>query len=261
MQAVVLGASGAVGREVCKHLVLSPDFVEVVCLVRRLSGFGRKSLNSSEPLSPAEFEGKIVERAVDFSRREEFEVHFVGIDVVFCCLGSTMNAAGSEDKFREIDQLFVVDIARIAKRAGVKYFSYVSSIGANPQSGMFYFRVKGETEQQLMQIHFRSLSLFRPSVLIADRAECRCGESCAVFCLKYLLCLCMCCCSHYDAIPVSVVAGAMVADMIEIYLRGKTDPRPLEPHVEVFDGSRRIRLRLDTLVQHLVPSSLPPGRS
>jgi uncharacterized protein YbjT (DUF2867 family) len=97
-------------------------------------------------------------------------------DAAICCLGTTMKKAGSKSAFQKVDLEMVIDFAQRAKNAGVKRFAVVSSIGANPKSGNFYLRTKGEMEEQLKAIGFERLVIVRPSLLLGNRIEKRLGE-------------------------------------------------------------------------------------
>jgi uncharacterized protein YbjT (DUF2867 family) len=87
----------------------------------------------------------------------------------FCCLGTTIKAAGSQTAFRAVDFDAVLAFARAAQAAGVTRFAAVSALGADAGSRSFYSRTKGECEQALRALGFRSLVLARPSLLDGDR--------------------------------------------------------------------------------------------
>ena len=91
-------------------------------------------------------------------------------DEAYCCLGTTIKAAGSKAAFRAVDFDAVLAFGRAAKQAGVQRFAVVSALGANPKSAVFYNRVKGEMEAALAGLGFASLVVARPSLLTGDRA-------------------------------------------------------------------------------------------
>lgn len=91
-------------------------------------------------------------------------------DAAFCCLGTTIKVAGSQAAFRAVDHTAVLAFARAAQRAGVQRFGVVSALGADPASGVFYNRVKGEMEAELRTLGFARLVIARPSLLAGDRA-------------------------------------------------------------------------------------------
>jgi len=92
-------------------------------------------------------------------------------DTVFCCLGTTLRQAGSESAFRAIDHDLVLAAARRARELGVRHFVLVSALGADPQSRVFYSRLKGETEQALQAMDWPQLTIARPSLLLGPRRE------------------------------------------------------------------------------------------
>ncbi len=92
-------------------------------------------------------------------------------DTAFCCLGSTLKQAGSQDAFRAVDLDLVVAFARRARELGARHLLAISSLGANPESSIFYCQVKGEMEAALMDQQWPQLTLVRPSQLLGPRLE------------------------------------------------------------------------------------------
>ncbi|HCH46106.1 NAD-dependent epimerase/dehydratase family protein, partial [uncultured Algoriphagus sp.] len=75
----------------------------------------------------------------------------------FSSLGTTIKQAGSKEKFFEIDHDLVLAFAKWAKSLGANGFYYVSALGADPQSSVFYNEVKGKTEEDLKALDFEHL--------------------------------------------------------------------------------------------------------
>jgi uncharacterized protein YbjT (DUF2867 family) len=92
-------------------------------------------------------------------------------DTAFCCLGSTLKQAGSQEAFRAVDLDLVVAFARRARELGARHLLAVSSLGANPQSSIFYCQVKGEMEAALTAQGWPQLTLVRPSQLLGPRLD------------------------------------------------------------------------------------------
>lgn len=126
--------------------------------------------------------------------------------VAFCCLGTTIKVAGSQDAFRAVDHGLVLDFARAALGAGVRSFHVVSSLGADPRSRVFYNRVKGEMERDLAAVGFESVCAYRPSFLLGDRDTPRPGERFGVAAAKALRPILP---HKLRAIPAKTVAKAM----------------------------------------------------
>lgn len=161
MTAVIAGASGLVGSVLIKKLLADGEIKTIVSLSRRPLGWQDPRL--SEVLIK------------DLNEMGSRAAELRG-DIYFCCLGTTIKTAGSQDAFRKVDHDAVVDFGRIAKSHGAHSFNLVSAMGANARSFIFYNRVKGETEADLQKLGFERLTIFRPSLLIGERHEHRTGE-------------------------------------------------------------------------------------
>ncbi|BAU72410.1 oxidoreductase [Metapseudomonas furukawaii] len=98
------------------------------------------------------------------------------VDVAFCCLGSTLRQAGSQEAFRAVDLELVLAFARRARELGARHFIVISALGANPASSIFYNKVKGEMETALKAMDWPQLTIARPSLLMGPRSEFRLGE-------------------------------------------------------------------------------------
>ncbi len=160
---LLLGATGLVGSELLS-LLLADDSVERVNVVaRRASGH-------SHP--------KLSEKIFDLTEMDRHAVLFV-VDQIFCALGTTIKAAGSQERFRMIDHDLPVTAARIGRMRGATHFLLVSSLGADRNSRAFYTRVKGETEDDIIALNYPALTIARPSLLLGPRKERRLGEELA----------------------------------------------------------------------------------
>ncbi|WP_287029894.1 oxidoreductase [Pseudomonas sp. UBA6310] len=98
------------------------------------------------------------------------------VDTAFCCLGTTIRQAGSQEAFRAVDHGLVLAFAERARALGARHLLVISAIGADAQSSVFYNRVKGETEAALLAQDWPQLTLARPSMLLGARQEFRLGE-------------------------------------------------------------------------------------
>ncbi|WP_236215157.1 oxidoreductase [Metapseudomonas otitidis] len=98
------------------------------------------------------------------------------VDTAFCCLGSTIRQAGSQEAFRAIDLDLVVAVGRHARELGARHYLVISALGADRGSSVFYNRVKGEMEDALRDQGWPQLTLARPSLLLGPRQEFRLGE-------------------------------------------------------------------------------------
>src|SRR5690606_3115147 len=97
---------------------------------------------------------KLRQTAVDHDRLAEWAGEFEAADV-FCCLGTTIKKAGSQEAFRRVDHDYPLAAARLAAERGTGRFFVVTAIGADAKSRFFYNRVKGELEAALRALPLR----------------------------------------------------------------------------------------------------------
>jgi uncharacterized protein YbjT (DUF2867 family) len=192
--AILLGATGLVGGH-CLDLLLEDNaYARVVSLGRRKKGREHS---------------KLEEHVLDFERLEDSRQFFRG-DELFCCLGTTIKKAGSQDSFREVDFTYVREAARVASANGTAQFLLVSALGASASSSIFYNRTKGEAEEAVAGFPFSAVQIFRPSLLLGERGEFRLGERVAEKAMKLFSFLLAGPLRKYRAIQARAVAEAMI---------------------------------------------------
>ena len=192
--ALLLGATGLVGKH-CLELLLDDDFYEKVITL------GRRKIEREH--------AKLIQHIIDFDNIEEYANLFQAEDI-FCCLGTTMEAAGSREAFRKIDFTYTKEAARIVSQNGAEQFLVVTTSGANPKSFIFYNRVKGEIEEAIKKMSFESAQIFRPSLLLGERKEYRSRERVGERLLKGFKFLLVGGLRKYRPVKASDVARAMV---------------------------------------------------
>ena len=141
---------------------------------------------------------------------DEPDNKLVAGDEVFCCLGTTIKTAGSKAAFYKVDYEYVFAIAKAAHSNGAEKFALVSSLNANKNSRIFYSRTKGAIEEAVTGIGFKSLFIFRPSVLLGHRTTFRFGEAIGKFLARTLDFAIP---KKYKGIEARQVAKAMIATM------------------------------------------------
>jgi uncharacterized protein YbjT (DUF2867 family) len=191
--ALVAGSNGLVGSRLLPILLAAPEYVRVHALSRR-------ALPADHP--------KLANRVVRFDVPLETQLKGLQCSDAFCCLGTTMRNAGSQDGFRAVDHDMVLQFAKLASSCGAERFVVVSSVGASAKAKNFYLRVKGETEKELESAKFRSLDILQPSMLLGSRREFRPLELLAHV-MVVLNPLMMGKWSRYRAIDANLVAAAM----------------------------------------------------
>lgn len=150
--AIIAGATGLVGREILAGLLADPAVSAVHSLGRR---------------APALQHPKLTAHVVDFAALPVLPP----AHEVYLALGTTIKVAGSQAAFRAVDFEANLAVAKAALAAGAKRAGLVSAMDANPNSKIFYSRVKGELEAALTTLPFQGLVMARPSLLIGKREE------------------------------------------------------------------------------------------
>ena len=192
--ALLAGATGLVGTTLLDILLESDDFSRVVAVTRR-------------PL--AREHPRLANRTVQF---DKLAPQFAGFSChsVFCCLGTTIRAAGSEEGFRKVDVDYVLALARVAQAAQAQRFIVLSSVGADAHSKNFYLRTKGEMEEALVKMNLTALDILQPSVLLGWRGELRPLELAATLLMPLVNPLLVGTYAIYRGIPVRTLALAML---------------------------------------------------
>ncbi|RNA62491.1 NAD-dependent epimerase/dehydratase family protein [Chryseobacterium nematophagum] len=149
MKALIIGATGATGKDLVNQLLNDKDFEEVAIFVRKTIDIQHEKL-------------KI--HVVNFEKPEEWKNQVKG-DVVFSCLGTTLKDAGSKDAQRKVDFDYQYEFAKAAKENQVEDYILVSAYGANPKSKIFYSKMKGELEEAVKLLHFNKITIFKPGML------------------------------------------------------------------------------------------------
>ncbi len=194
--AVVLGATGFIGKHLVDELKNDSAFSKVRLLVRR-------PVNYNDP--------KIEEVVTDFSNPDDFKTRLGNGDALFCCIGTTMKQVnGDKDAYRKIDFDIPVNAAKFAKQAGFSQYLLVSSVGAGKDAGNFYLQLKGEVEDAIKDLGINSFHVFRPSMLMGERKEFRLGEWLGKGLMKVVSPLLLGKYKKYRGISGDAVAKAMV---------------------------------------------------
>jgi uncharacterized protein YbjT (DUF2867 family) len=155
MRALIIGATGATGKDLVDVLLKDPNYTEIVTFVRRGSG-------AKHP--------KLTEMITDFDKLEEVSQHITG-ELWFSCLGTTLKTAGSKDKQRHIDYEIPMKFAAIAKSNGVSSMVLLSAYGASTTSKVFYSKMKGQLEDDLARLAFTQNIIFRPGLLVRKNTD------------------------------------------------------------------------------------------
>jgi uncharacterized protein YbjT (DUF2867 family) len=169
MKALIIGATGATGKDLIRVLLDSTEYTEVVAFVR-------KPLNIEHP--------KLSFVLTNFNNLQDVSSMIKG-DILFSCLGTSLKAARSKDRQREIDFRIPARFAEIAKQNGVPGLVLLSAYGAAAGSLFFYLKIKGELENYIGDLAFTQYIIFRPGLLLRKGTD-RSGEKISSQILMFL---------------------------------------------------------------------------
>jgi uncharacterized protein YbjT (DUF2867 family) len=159
--AVVFGATGLVGKELVFELLEDPSFLKVKAVIRK-----------PLPLSHPRLDQITIK---DYSGLDAIKDQLAA-DVYFCCIGTTIKKAGSQEEFKRIDYDIPLKVAELAENLKVSNLIVISSLGAKADTSNFYLRTKGLMEQEVQKRFTGNLKFMRPSLLLGHRSEFRLAE-------------------------------------------------------------------------------------
>jgi hypothetical protein len=160
LHALVLGATGATGRELVKLLLEDANFRQVSIFVRRKIDIDHE---------------KLIIHKIDFTRLNEYNNLIKG-DMLFSALGTTKKESGGKKEQFLVDYTYQYKFAKMASENGVNHYSLISSIGADKNSFFFYPKIKGALESSIKSLEFNKIHIFQPPSLIRQPELIRSGE-------------------------------------------------------------------------------------
>lgn len=169
MEAIVIGGSGATGRELVRQLLVDKRFSKVRVLLRR---------------PYFEQHDKLQEVIVDFDNLTSYQEQIRG-DVAFSCLGTTLKDAGSKEAQWHVDYDYPYDFAKIAFTNGVSHFVLLSAVGVDAKSRIFYNRMKGTLEDVIKKVGFQHLMILQPGFIERPNSD-RLGEKIGLKLIAFL---------------------------------------------------------------------------
>ena len=168
--ALIFGSSGLIGSQLLELIVNSNKYSNIKLFVRT-------------ELSNSNSKVEIIK--TDFNKLENHKKSIIGDDCFFC-IGTTRKNTPDKNEYIRIEHYLPIEVAKISKENLVNSFTYVSSLGANPNASSLYLKNKGQAEEDLKKLNFSKLSIVRPSILLGDRKENRIGEKIGIFVMKTL---------------------------------------------------------------------------
>lgn len=192
--ALVLGATGATGKELINLLLNDSNFDKVTIFVRRQVELKHKKLNV---------------HLIDFTNLNKYKALIKG-DLLFSALGTTKKDAGSKEQQYLVDYTYQYEFAKMATENGVSHYSLVSSLGADENSILFYPKIKGKLEESVKFLDFKTIHIFQPPSLIRQAELIRAGEKLFVKLFKFFNSIGML--KALKPMPVYVLASKMISE-------------------------------------------------
>ena len=153
--AIVIGATGLTGSHLVDFLLKDERFNKVVIFVRRPTH---------------KYNSKLEEHVINFDHPNEWK-HLVKGHVLFSALGTTIKKAGSKEVQYKVDYTYQYQFAKAASQNGVPVYVLVSSVSADPNSRIFYTKMKGELERDVKNLSFQQIHILQPGQLEGERDE------------------------------------------------------------------------------------------
>lgn len=197
--ALVAGATGLVGKQLMYKLLENDNYKHVYILVRKLLEIKNE---------------KLTQIIVNYNNLSGINSDIRPTDV-FCCLGTTIAKAGSQEAFYTVDFTFVQQLAKEFKNRGASNFMLISAVGASADASLFYSRTKGEIEQAIRQLDYAGFHAFRPSLLLGQREDFRLAER---FAIGFAMLLQPCMIANfakYKPIHAAMLADSMILRSLE----------------------------------------------
>lgn len=199
MKAIILGASGLVGNHLLTLLLSSESYKEIIALVRK----------------PLEIEsGKLTQVITEADTIINVKEQLLG-DVVFCCIGSTKKKTPDLEEYYKIDHDYPLKVAAIALENGAKQYHLVSAMGADTESRIFYSKMKGELERDLLGLPYDGVHIYRPSLITGDRSEKRSLEDLSSTVMDFINPVLVGGLKKYQSISAETIAKAMYEKSIQ----------------------------------------------
>ena len=153
MRVLLFGASGMVGQGVLRECLLAEDVTEVLAVVRAPLSISAAKLREL--------------RVADFHDFEPVAGAMTGFDACFFCLGVSSAGMKEADYTRVTYDTTMAAASVLVRVSPAMVFVYVSGEGTDgsEKGRVMWARVKGRTENALLNMPFRAAYMFRPGYI------------------------------------------------------------------------------------------------
>ena len=212
INAIIIGATGAVGRELVDYLLMNENYGKITIFVRRVIDRWEKLTDEKkQKLNIVKVDN------LDFMANEKEQIlsllnDNVQYDVLFNVLGSRVGRG--EEEFRKVDFTYVVNSCILCEKLNISHFSNCSAANASKDSYFLYSRVKGEAEEECLKKNVNYISILRPGIILNRDNDDRFMEKV----IAYV--------PFFPKITSKDIAMSMLVDDLE-YQRGKKEKKAI----------------------------------
>ncbi|MDC1106923.1 hypothetical protein OAT16_09475 [Prolixibacteraceae bacterium] len=139
---VLFGGTGRIGTEILNKLLIKKDTI-VIPINRRYSTTSTSSIIKHDLKNLSHIN--------------------IGANHVLICIGASIKKERDIVCYRKIDNELVFKIALWAEKNHIPHIHIISSIGAHIDASNFYLQMKGEMEQEVSKLTFRSITFYQPA--------------------------------------------------------------------------------------------------
>ena len=211
LKAIVIGATGAVGRDLIDYLLNNDNYIKVTIFVRRvITRWVDLPENKKQKLNIIEVDS--LDCLSNYDQINSLLKEDTSYDVLFNTLGS--RTGKGKEEFYKVDYTYVVDSCSLCEKYNISHFSNCSAGNADKNSCFYYSQVKGKAEDDCLAKNVNCVSILRPGIITDRDNDYRCIE-CFVGCL--------CCCWRISS---KEIALAMMMDDLE-YQKGNKEGKKI----------------------------------
>ena len=210
--AIIIGATGAVGRELIDILLESNKYSNITIFVRRIIdrwvNLPEDKKNILKIIKCDNLDFLSLSKEEIIKKYSELNTQY---DVLFNTLGSRVGRG--DEEFKKVDYTYVVNSAILCEKLNIPHFSHCSAANADKSSWFLYSRVKGEAEEEESKKNINYISIFRPGIILDRDNDSRLGESIIAY-VPFL-----------PKISSKNIAKSMFLDDIEYQTKGKNEEK------------------------------------
>ena len=157
MKVIITGSTGMVGKGVLYECIEHPMVTGILVV-------NRNSVGIQHP--------KVKEVLLnDFSNLESIKEHLIGYDACFHCMGTSV-VGKNEATYTKVTFEYSKTLAELLHESNPdSVFNYVSGTGtdSSEQGRSMWARIKGKTENYILNKGFKDAYMFRPGAIIPEK--------------------------------------------------------------------------------------------